>query len=599
MLQGNLKCGICEKNLLRFISFGKMPAANAFLKEEQLENHFKEFFYDMEVGFCENCKMVQLVNIVPYDKYIIKDDKGKRNYAFFSSTSNVMEKHFAEIAKEIEEKFLDKNSKVLEIGSNDGIFLKNFKNNEVMGVEPSENVAEIAVQKGIPTITEFFTEELARKILLAKGKFRAVFAANVTLNIIDLHDYIKGVKLLLEDNGVFITEEPYLLDILDKNTYDQIYDEHIWYFSLFSLSNLFSMHEMEIFDAKKEEVHGGSIRVYVCKKNTYKKSEGLKKYLEEENEKNINLINPYLEFARKVEENKNKFINLIRNLKYEGKKIVGYAAASKGTIIQNYCNLDNKMIDYISDSTPYKQGLFSPGKHIPIVSPNKFHEDVNNNKVDYAVIFAWNHAKEIIDKEQEFLRNGKFIVPFPEPRIIGIEGYELEKPKLEKLGLEKQELEPSKFRQYSTERIPGIKIKKLNVFANDQGYLFETLRNDDEMFDNKFGQVLVSEVYPGIIKGLHLHKKQTDYTTCIKGNLKYVAIKLNNDGTFIINTFTPGEKNPILIKCPPGIWHGYTPLSNQPATVLHLMDVAYNPEYPDTERKDPYEFGDFWTPKHG
>jgi len=569
--ENKLQCKICNQDsLAKFISFGKMPVANAYVKKPT----DLEYSYEMEVGFCKNCKMVQLINIVPYNKYIIPDETGKTHYAFFSSTSKFMEKHFEEIAREIEQKFLDQDSRVLEIGSNDGIFLKNFKNHQIIGVEPSQNVAELAINKGIPTTTEFFTKDLADRILLEKGSFRTIFSANVTLNIIDLNDFIKGIVTLLDEKGVFITEEPYILDILEKGSYDQIYDEHIWYFSLNSLSNLFSMHGLEIFDAEKKSVHGGSMRAYVCKPGIYKKTERLKKYLEEELARNINSIQPYLEFAKKVEVNKQKLFNLLNDLKSQGKKIVGYGAASKGTIIQNYCNLDNKLIDYISDSTPFKQGLYTPGKNIPIVSPDKFHND--NDKPDYAFLFAWNHAEEILEKETNFIeKGGKFIIPFPELKII-----------------------PLPLKKVFTKRIPGIKIKKLNVFANDQGYLFETLRNDDRIFDGKFGQVLVSEVYPGIVKGLHRHKKQTDYTTCIKGNIKYIAIKEIN-GELLINTFVIGEKNPILIKVPPGIWHGYTPVSNEPATVLHTMDFPYNTEDSDTDRIDPFKFGDFWTAKHG
>ncbi len=573
MDQEKLQCKICNQlSLIKFISFGKMPAANAYVKEADLKK--LEYSYNMEVGFCENCKMVQLINIVPYDKYIVPDETGKTHYAFFSSTSKFMEQHFAEIAKDIEGRFLDSNSKILETGSNDGIFLRNFKNHQVLGIEPSQNVAELAIQQGIPTITEFFTEELAKKILTEKGSFRTIFSANVTLNIIDLHSYMKGITSLLDEKGVFITQEPYLLDILETNTYDQIYDEHIWYFSLTSLSNLYRMHGLEIFDAEKKSVHGGSMRVYACKPGVYQKTERLKNYLDQELTRNINNIQPYLEFAKNVEINKKKLIELLSNLKSQGKKIVGYGAASKGTIIQNYCNLDNNLINYISDSTPFKQGLYTPGKNIPIVSPETFHND--NEKPDYALLFAWNHAKEILEKEKNFLeKGGKFIMPFPEPNIV-----------------------PLPLKKTFTKRIPGILIKKLTVFANDQGYLFETLRTDDRIFDKKFGQVLVSEVYPGIIKGLHRHKKQTDYTTCIKGNIKYVAIKEIN-GELLINTFVIGEKNPILIKVPPGIWHGYTPVSNESTTVLHTMDLAYDPKDSDTDRVDPFKFGDFWTANHG
>ncbi len=331
-------CKVCDnQSLIQFISFGKMPVANAYLTKKQLEDpYFKEYLYEMEVGFCETCKMVQLINIVPYDKYIVPDETGKTHYAFFSSTSKVMEDHFAKVAEEIEQRFLDQNSKVLEIGCNDGIFLKNFNREKVLGIEPSHNVAEIAMQKGIPVITEFFTENLSLNIERKKGKFRVIFSANVTLNVIEIHELINGIKNLLDEKGVFISEDPYILDIIENNAYDQIYDEHIWYFSLMSLSNLFAMHGMEIFDAQRDEVHGGSIRIYASKKNTYPKSERFKKYLDEEKQKKINLLQPYKEFAEKVKTNKEKFKELIYGLKISGKRIVGYAAASKGTIIQNY-----------------------------------------------------------------------------------------------------------------------------------------------------------------------------------------------------------------------------------------------------------------------
>lgn len=557
-------CPICLiKSLREFISFGQMPVANAFLKKEDLEK--PEFKYEMKVGFCENCKMVQLTNIVPYEKYIVPDESGKTNYAFFSSTSKAMEEHFAEVAKEIEENFLQENSKVLEIGSNDGIFLKAFKKNKVLGIEPSNNVAEIAKKQGIETITEFFSEGMARKIVEERGKFKAIFSANVILNIINLHDLLRGVNYLLDDNGVLIFEDPYIVDILEKTSYDQIYDEHIWYFSLTSLSNLLRLHNLEIFDAKRQEVHGGSMRVYVCKKGERGKTGRLIQYLEEEKKKGIDTINPYLDFAKRVEDSKRELRNLLLDLKSRGKKIVGYAAASKGTIVLNYCDIGKEVLDYISDSTPYKQGLYSPGKHIPIVSPESFHQDKN---VDYVLLGAWNHAKEIISKEKEFLaRGGKFIVHYPRARI-------LEEDKKE------------------------IQIKNLKIFANDQGYLFETLRNDDELFDGKFGQTLISVIYPGVIKGLHKHEKQTDYTTCIKGNIKYVTIKEKSDGTKEIKTFIIGERNPILVKTPPGIWHGYTPLSNEEAVILHLEDEVYNPKEDDTQRKDPFEFGDLWSVKN-
>lgn len=557
-------CKVCNKPLLKeFINFGQIPVANAFLKKEDLSK--PEFTYEMAVGFCESCKMVQLIETVPYDKYIIPDNQGKTHYAFFSSTSRFMEEHFAKLAEEVENRFLESDSKVLEIGSNDGIMLKSFKH-QVLGIEPSHNVADIAISQGIETIKDFFTKELAKKVAEQKGKFKAILTTNVFLNIIDIHDFLDGITELLDEKGVFITEDPYILEILEKNSYDQIYDEHIWYFSLTSLSNLLKEHGLEIFDAEKQEVHGGSMRVYISKIGDYEKTNRLKNYLETEKSKNTHSLEPYQEFAKKVEQNKQQLIKLLKELKEKENKIVGYAAASKGTIVQNYCNIGPDILEYISDSTPAKQGTFSPGKHIPIVTPETFQKD----NPDYALIGAWNHAKEIIQKEQDFInKGGKFIIHLPEPKIIS----------------SIQDLECLQNLPYNQSH-----LKKLRIHADEQGYLFETLRADDEIFNGKFGQVLVSVLYPGAIKGLHLHKKQTDYTTCIKGNIKYITVDENSN----IKQYIMGESNQILIKTPPGIWHGYATLSNKEAIVLHLMDKTYNPKDDDTERKDPFAFGDIW-----
>ncbi len=552
-------CRVCGcQEMVEFIDFGRMPVANAFLKKEDLNK--EEFFYEMAVGFCENCKMVQLINIVPYDKYIVPDSSGKTHYAFFSSTSKFMEKHFKELASEVEERFLNGEDKVLEIGSNDGIMLKSFKH-KILGIEPSHNVADVAISKGVETLKEYFSGDLANKIVSERGKFKSILSTNVFLNIIDISDAVRGIRELLDDKGVFITEDPYIVDILDKNSYDQIYDEHIWYFSLMSLSNLFEMHGLEIFDCEHQKVHGGSMRVYVCKKGDYKKTNRLKECLGKEKEKGIGSLDTYLNFKENVERNKIKLKELLNDLKNKGKKIVGYAAASKGTIVQNYCDVGVDILDYISDSTPIKQGKFSPGKHIPIVSPDVF----SNDNADYAFLGAWNHAEEIIKKESDFIeRGGRFIVHLPEPRVIGDK---------------------------------DIEIKKLNVFANDQGYLFETLRTDDSIYGGNFGQVLVSVLYPGVIKGLHMHKKQTDYTTCVKGNIKYVAV-IEKNGDYEVKTCIIGESNPILVKTPPGVWHGYTPLAGKEAVILHTMDKTYNPGDDDTFRKSPFEFGDVWSARN-
>jgi len=411
-----LECKICHNETLKkFIDFGQMPVANAFLKKEDLDK--QEFTYHMAVGFCEDCKMAQLTEVVPYDKYIIPDVNSKTNYAFFSSTSAFMGKHFAEMARETEERFLNDNKKVIEIGSNDGIMLQAFSDRKkVLGIEPSNNVAQVAIGKGIETLTEFFSEKLARKIASERGRVRAVLSTNVFLNIIDIHDFMKGIDALLDNKGVFVTEDPYIGEILKQNSYDQVYDEHIWYFSLNSLSNLFATHGFEIFDAEKQEVHGGSMRVYSARKGAYRQTDRVLELFDQEYENKITEMSPYISFAKDVERNRDELVDLLKNFKSQGKRIVGYAAASKGTIVQNYCGIGPDVLDYISDSTPAKQGLYTPGKHIPVVSPDIFH---NDKTVDYALLGAWNHAREIIGKEHDFLRRGgKFITHLPNPRIL-------------------------------------------------------------------------------------------------------------------------------------------------------------------------------------
>jgi hypothetical protein len=407
-------CKICNSdNTAEVISFGQMPVANAFLEKEDLGK--KEFTYPMGISFCPDCKMIQLTEVVPYEKYIIPDEKGIRNYAFFSSTSEAMAEHFAEMARGIEKRFLGSKDQVLEIGSNDGIMLQAFKNNKVLGIEPSHNVAEVAKVKGIETLTEFFTSDFAKDVAEKKGLFKTIATTNVFLNIIDIHDFLMGVNTLLDDKGVFVTEDPYVPKILSDVAYDQIYDEHIWYFSLHSLSNLFRSHGMEIFDAEEQWVHGGSMRVYACRDGDYEPSSRVREYLGREKEEGMDTINPYLEFAKKTKESKDKLSGLLKQLKSEGKKIVGYGASSKGTIVTNYCDIGTETLDYIADAVR-KVGKFNPGKHIPIVSQEKVFRKDN---ADYAFLFIPNHLEAVMKKEQDFLkRGGRFITHWPEVRIM-------------------------------------------------------------------------------------------------------------------------------------------------------------------------------------
>lgn len=414
-IRGN-NCSVCDSPTLReFVSFGRMPVVNAYPSQADLKK--PEYTYNLSVGFCEDCEMVQLMEKVPYIKYIVPDETGRTHYAYVSSMSSFMQKHFVDFAHDVETRFLEPGSRVMEVGSNDGILLKGFSHREnVLGIEPSQNVAEIAQKQGIETLTEFFSRRLVKRLVDEKGKFRAVLSANVFLNILDIHDFMRGVNVALDDKGVFITEDPYLPRILENTAYDQMYDAHGRYHSLRSLDNLFEMYGMEIFDAQEQWVHGGSMRVYAARKGTYPKTSNFKKLAEKEEENGLHSLSTYNNFSKRVEQNKEKLVRLLTELKSEGKKIVGYAAAAKSVVVHNYCGIGTNFLDYVCDSTPEKQGKYMPGTKVPIVSPDVFHRDHN---VDYALLGAWNHSEEILGKEKGFLsRGGKFIVHLPEPRIL-------------------------------------------------------------------------------------------------------------------------------------------------------------------------------------
>ena len=412
MQDEDIKCKICDSNeIIEFLSLGQMPIANAFISKDKLSE--PEYFFNLRVGFCKKCYMAQLIDLVPKEKLF------NANYAYFSSVSKTMEHHFKVFAAEVSNNYLDaSNDLVVELGSNDGIMLKYYKKSgfRTLGIEPSANVADVARSKGIDTWSVFFNEETAKKIVEEKGKAKAVVGANVICHIPDLHSLVKGIDILLDDDGVFIFEDPYLPDIFLENAYDQVYDEHVYYFSIISLKNLFEQHGLEVFDAQRQTTHGGSNRIFVKKTSgRYPIEKRLIDALSMEKEMGLQSLGPYVEFAENVERSKKDLSETLKKLKAEGKKICAYAASSKGTVVLNYCNVGTSLLDYVSDSTPTKQGLYMPGVHVPIVSPEEF----TSNPPDYALLLAWNYEKEILEKEKLFReKGGKFIIHVPYSRIV-------------------------------------------------------------------------------------------------------------------------------------------------------------------------------------
>ena len=390
-----MKCKLTDKEIKPFMSFGKMPLANGFLDKDEIKS---EYFFEMEVGFSENLSLFQLNEHPKPEKMFNK------TYPFYTGSSELMKIHFKKYADWIKAEFLKSNSKLIEIGSNDGTFLSNFKNSSIdyVGFEPSENVATKAKENNIKTINVFFNFENVKILKNYINNTDVICASNVICHIPNLKNLILSINELLSKKGFFIFEEPYLGSMFEKISYDQIYDEHIFMFSINSIKKIFYLYDLELIDILPQPTHGGSMRYVIARKNEHRISERVVEGLLIEKKNNLDNLESCLKFKKNCEKSKDKIISILEKFKNEGKQICGYAATSKSTTILNYCNLDKNTINFICDTTKEKIGKFSPGVHIPIVSTSHFHK----NLPDVAYLFAWNHRKEIFAKEKNFINNG-------------------------------------------------------------------------------------------------------------------------------------------------------------------------------------------------
>ena len=389
------KCNITKQKIKSLISFGRMPLANGFIKKKYFKN---EKFYDLKVGFNEKISLFQILDLPRFSNTVYK------NYPFFTSKSTHMTNHFKECAKWLKKNFLDYNSNLIEIGSNDGTMIKNFNKTKInaIGIDPSPNVVKFARKNGVKTINIFFNYKNIDKLKKFYKKTKVIYAANVFCHIKDLHDVIKCVEYLLSSDGYFIFEEPYLGSMYENISYDQLYDEHIYMFSATAMMKIFKMYGFELNNVKVLNTHGGSIRYIItrAKKNIINKN--VFKILKYEDIKDISNIDGCIKFKKNCEISKEKMQLKIRKLKEKGKKICGYAATAKSTTVLNYCNIGPDLIDCIYDTSENKINKFSPGMHIPIVNMKNF----KNSKYDYSYLFAWNHKHEIFEKEKKFKKNG-------------------------------------------------------------------------------------------------------------------------------------------------------------------------------------------------
>ena len=384
----------------QFLDLGKQPIANGFLYKDQINN---EYFFNLKVAFDEKTKLITQMEYV--DLHLMFND----NYVYRGSLSKTMRDHFKNFSLT-----LDSNKKILEIGSNDGVFIKNFNPKNTISVEPCGNFARETQNMGYTTYDEFWTQDLANKILINHGKQDIIFAANCICHIPDLDQTFKAVKSLLSEDGTFIFEDPSLAEVINNNSYDQIYDEHPHIFSVIALDNLLQRNGLQVVKVDNLKVHGGSNRIY-AKKIGSKIDKTVEQNKSYERILGLDKFKTFERFAEKVEQSKKDLVRILKQCKKEGKKVISYGATSKSTTIFNYCNINSDLISYITDTTPEKQGKLSPGTHIPVISP----EEGFNESVDFAYLGAWNFINEISKKEYNFLVNGgKFITHVPIVKII-------------------------------------------------------------------------------------------------------------------------------------------------------------------------------------
>ena len=402
------RCQVCSSSRLRrILELGNHPAV-VFLTEGELGGK-KDVRYPLGIQFCEDCGCVQSRYIV--DPQILFGGE----YHHISGIPVSFRKHLQDLAAILVKRFnLAPQDLVVEIGSSDGALLEQLQpyKVKVLGIDPS-SVAKIAIEKGIPTISQFFSEETAQTALRKFGKAKIVVALNTFAHVAALDSLVKGVNLLLDDGGVFVTESHYLMDLISKLQYDFIYHEHLRYYSLKTLVYLLGKYGMEIFDVQRIPTHSGSIRVFASRKDVYPTSASVSSLLEEESGSGLSSFSTYEEFARKAEAHKTLLRDMLSTLKQEGNRIVGLTYPARALTLMQYCGIGEQFLDYITEKSPLKVGKYAPGTHIRIVDESVLFED----QPDYGLLLSWHLAGEIIPKFKANGFKGKFIIPLPEPRI--------------------------------------------------------------------------------------------------------------------------------------------------------------------------------------
>ncbi len=402
-------CRACGGTLLEFIDFGRQPLSDSFPKPDETSD---EFFFRLAVASCSSCTMVQLVEEVPRERMF------NESYPYHSSGSSVMRGHFEETAQHfLATELTGADPFIVELGCNDGVMLRTIGKAGVrhLGVEPSASVAAVAMANGIQVRTEFFEKSSATAIRAEFGPANVVYAANTLCHIPYIDSIFHGLDAVLAPGGVFVFEDPYLGDIVERTSFDQIYDEHFFFFAARSVQAMARHFGFELVDVRRLPVHGGEVRYTLARNGERQPTAAVTELLAEEDAKQLADLATLRRFAANVAKIRDDLVALLTDLRAQGATVVGYGATAKSATVTNFCDIGPDLVRFVADSTPAKQGRLTPGTHIPIRAPEEFASPYP----DYALLFAWNHAEEIMANEQAFRdADGKWILYVPEVKVV-------------------------------------------------------------------------------------------------------------------------------------------------------------------------------------
>jgi SAM-dependent methyltransferase len=387
---------------------GELPLADGLLREEDLRA--PEGRYPLDVAFCSACWLVQILETVPPEVLFCRD------YPYYSSFSeDLLEHSRRNVESLIETRGLHEESLVVELASNDGYLLQYFveRGIPVLGIDPAEGPAQVAVDKGIPTLCTFFTEDLAKRLRSEGMQADVVIAKNVLAHVPDLNGFVEGIRILLKEDGAAVIEAPYVRDLIDHCEFDTIYHEHLCYFSVTALVELFRRHGLWLNRVEHYPIHGGSLRLFVGKNEDPDPT--VAEYLEGESQGAATRLDYFEDFASRVSSIRTALLELLHDLKSRGARLAAYGAAAKGAVLINFANIGTEFIDFVVDRNVHKQGLYMPGVHIPISGPERILEEMP----EYVLLLAWNFRDEILRQQDEYRkRGGKFVIPIPYPEIV-------------------------------------------------------------------------------------------------------------------------------------------------------------------------------------